>query len=168
MKSIGSSPISTARRARLGRVTAKGVWDVVKAAAADAVIKKLAPYDLQRTCARLCQPRSATSASNRSSGAWSTTPWALSLKRERDWRPATGRTDDRPPLRDYSGAIAAERHHAHLHKTCAPHIRQRRATQRCGTCALQSRSWRQSHHRASSWRQASTGRGSSWPGRRRS
>jgi integrase len=35
-------------------MTAKVIWDVVKAAAADAGIEKLAPHDLRRTCARLC------------------------------------------------------------------------------------------------------------------
>ena len=35
-------------------MTAKVVWDVVRAAAARADIKKLAPHDLRRTCARLC------------------------------------------------------------------------------------------------------------------
>jgi site-specific recombinase XerD len=32
----------------------KVLWDVVRAAAADAGIDKLAPHDLRRTCARLC------------------------------------------------------------------------------------------------------------------
>jgi integrase len=35
-------------------VTAKVLWDVVRAAAARAAISKLAPHDLRRTCARLC------------------------------------------------------------------------------------------------------------------
>ena len=35
-------------------MTAKVVWDVVRAAAASAGIDKLAPHDLRRTCARLC------------------------------------------------------------------------------------------------------------------
>ena len=35
-------------------MTAKVIWDVVKAAAAHAGIEKLAPHDLRRTCARLC------------------------------------------------------------------------------------------------------------------
>ena len=44
---------------KLGRVwgngmTAKVLWDVVRRAAADAGIAKLAPHDLRRTCARLC------------------------------------------------------------------------------------------------------------------
>lgn len=44
---------------RVGRVwgdgmTAKVRWDVVRAAAAEAGIDKLAPHDLRRTCARLC------------------------------------------------------------------------------------------------------------------
>jgi integrase len=44
---------------RFGRVwghgmTAKVLWDVVRAAAAGAGIAKLAPHDLRRTCARLC------------------------------------------------------------------------------------------------------------------
>ncbi len=44
---------------RRGRVwgtgmTAKVLWDVVRAAAAEAGIDKLAPHDLRRTCARLC------------------------------------------------------------------------------------------------------------------
>jgi integrase len=30
------------------------LWDVVRAAAAEAGIEKLAPHDLRRTCARLC------------------------------------------------------------------------------------------------------------------
>jgi integrase len=44
---------------KVGRVwgngmTAKVLWDVVRAAAAEAGIAKLAPHDLRRTCARLC------------------------------------------------------------------------------------------------------------------
>ncbi len=44
---------------RAGRVwgegmTAKVIWDVVKAAATHAAIEKRAPHDLRRTCARLC------------------------------------------------------------------------------------------------------------------
>jgi integrase len=44
---------------KVGRVwgdgmTAKVLWDVVRAAAAAAGIAKLAPHDLRRTCARLC------------------------------------------------------------------------------------------------------------------
>lgn len=44
---------------KLGRVwgngmTAKVLWDVVRHAAAEAGITKLAPHDLRRTCARLC------------------------------------------------------------------------------------------------------------------
>jgi integrase len=44
---------------KVGRVwgngmTAKVLWDVVRAAAADSGIAKLAPHDLRRTCARLC------------------------------------------------------------------------------------------------------------------
>jgi integrase len=35
-------------------MTAKVLWDVVRRAAADAGIEKLAPHDLRRTCARLC------------------------------------------------------------------------------------------------------------------
>jgi len=35
-------------------LTAKVLWDVVRAAATDAGIDKLAPHDLRRTCARLC------------------------------------------------------------------------------------------------------------------
>jgi integrase len=35
-------------------MTAKVLWDVVRRAAADAGIAKLAPHDLRRTCARLC------------------------------------------------------------------------------------------------------------------
>ena len=35
-------------------MTAKILWDVVRAAAASAGIEKLAPHDLRRTCARLC------------------------------------------------------------------------------------------------------------------
>ena len=35
-------------------MTAKVIWDVVKAAARHAGIEKLAPHDLRRTCARLC------------------------------------------------------------------------------------------------------------------
>jgi integrase len=35
-------------------VTAKVLWDVVRAAAAKSGIEKLAPHDLRRTCARLC------------------------------------------------------------------------------------------------------------------
>jgi site-specific recombinase XerD len=44
---------------KVGRVwgdgmTAKVLWDVVRTAASDAGIDKLAPHDLRRTCARLC------------------------------------------------------------------------------------------------------------------
>jgi integrase len=35
-------------------MSAKVLWDVVRAAAARAGIEKLAPHDLRRTCARLC------------------------------------------------------------------------------------------------------------------
>jgi site-specific recombinase XerD len=35
-------------------MTAKVLWDVVRAAAARAGIEKLAPHDLRRTCARFC------------------------------------------------------------------------------------------------------------------
>ena len=35
-------------------ITAKVLWDVVRHAAAEADIAKLAPHDLRRTCARLC------------------------------------------------------------------------------------------------------------------
>jgi site-specific recombinase XerD len=35
-------------------MTAKVLWDVVRAAAAAAGIAKLAPHDLRRNCARLC------------------------------------------------------------------------------------------------------------------
>ena len=35
-------------------MSAKVIWDVVRAAAARAGIDKLAPHDLRRTCARLC------------------------------------------------------------------------------------------------------------------
>jgi integrase len=35
-------------------ITAKVLWDVVRAAAASAGIDKLAPHDLRRSCARLC------------------------------------------------------------------------------------------------------------------
>jgi integrase len=35
-------------------MTAKVLWDVVRHAAAEAGITKLAPHDLRRTCARLC------------------------------------------------------------------------------------------------------------------
>lgn len=35
-------------------MTAKVLWDVVRHAAAEAAIAKLAPHDLRRTCARLC------------------------------------------------------------------------------------------------------------------
>lgn len=53
---------SSSRRgasSKLGRVwgngmTAKVLWDVVRHAAAEAGITKLAPHDLRRTCARLC------------------------------------------------------------------------------------------------------------------
>jgi integrase len=37
-------------------MSAKVLWDVVRAAAARAGIDKLDPYDLRRTCARLCHP----------------------------------------------------------------------------------------------------------------
>jgi integrase len=40
---------------RLGdRYDTEGLWEIVKAAAAQADIPKLAPHDLRRTCARLC------------------------------------------------------------------------------------------------------------------
>jgi integrase len=44
---------------KVGRVwgdgmTAKVLWDVVRTAATDAGLDKLAPHDLRRTCARLC------------------------------------------------------------------------------------------------------------------
>jgi len=44
---------------RRGRIWGDGMspkvlWDVVRAAAAQAGIEKLAPHDLRRTCARLC------------------------------------------------------------------------------------------------------------------
>jgi integrase len=35
-------------------MTPKVIWDVVRTAAAQAGIEKLAPHDLRRTCARLC------------------------------------------------------------------------------------------------------------------
>jgi integrase len=35
-------------------MSAKVLWDVVRAAAARAGVDKLAPHDLRRTCARLC------------------------------------------------------------------------------------------------------------------
>ena len=35
-------------------MSAKVLWDVVRAAAARAGIDKLAPHDLRRTCVRLC------------------------------------------------------------------------------------------------------------------
>ena len=35
-------------------MTAKVLWDVVRAAATEAGVAKLAPHDLRRTCARLC------------------------------------------------------------------------------------------------------------------
>src|SRR5882762_1875228 len=40
-------------------MSAKVLWDVVRAAAARAGIEKLAPHDLRRTCARLCHSRAA-------------------------------------------------------------------------------------------------------------
>ena len=45
---------------KAGRVWGDGMspkvlWEVVRAAAARAGIDKLAPHDLRRTCARLCQ-----------------------------------------------------------------------------------------------------------------
>ncbi len=72
-------------------MTAKVIWDVVKAAATHAGIEKLAPHDLRRTCARLChlaggeldqiqfllfrfRRRNGISAASRSSDAPSTTP----------------------------------------------------------------------------------------------
>ena len=44
------------RRGRVWRtgMTATVLWDVVRVAAAEAGIEKLAPHDLRRTCARLC------------------------------------------------------------------------------------------------------------------
>lgn len=35
-------------------MTPKVLWEIVKKAAEDAGIEKLAPHDLRRTCARLC------------------------------------------------------------------------------------------------------------------
>ena len=35
-------------------MTAKALWEVVRGAASNAGITKLAPHDLRRTCARLC------------------------------------------------------------------------------------------------------------------
>lgn len=46
--------ISTLGRVWGNGMTAKVLWDVVRWAAADAGIAKLAPHDLRRTCARLC------------------------------------------------------------------------------------------------------------------
>jgi len=46
--------INKAGRVRGEGMTAKVIWDVVKAAARHAGIEKLAPHDLRRTCARLC------------------------------------------------------------------------------------------------------------------
>jgi len=46
--------ISKAGRVWGDGMTAKVIWDVVRAAAARAGIEKLAPHDLRRTCARLC------------------------------------------------------------------------------------------------------------------
>ena len=48
------------RVSRTGRIlgpgiTAKAVWHIVKQAARAAGIAKLAPHDLRRSCARLCQ-----------------------------------------------------------------------------------------------------------------
>jgi hypothetical protein len=78
-------------------MTAKVLWDVVRAAAAAAGIDKLAPHDLRRTCARLCHLAGGeldqiqfllgmcrfrrpndTSGVSRSSDAPSTTAWASS------------------------------------------------------------------------------------------
>jgi site-specific recombinase XerD len=54
----GEGPIFR-RVNRLGKVLGKGItpkaiWHIVKAAACQAGIEKLAPHDLRRTCARLC------------------------------------------------------------------------------------------------------------------
>jgi hypothetical protein len=46
--------ISKAGQVRGDGMTAKVLWDVVRAAAAGAGIEKLARHDLRRTCARLC------------------------------------------------------------------------------------------------------------------
>lgn len=51
--------LASIQQRKVGRVwgdgmTAKVLWDVVRAAAAAAGIDKLAPHDLRRTCARLC------------------------------------------------------------------------------------------------------------------
>jgi hypothetical protein len=92
-------------------MTAKVIWDVVKAAAKHAGIEKLAPHDLRRTCARLCHPLVANStrfnscwdmcrfrrqndtwAASRSSGARSTTPWGLSPNHQREQGHRKGRT----------------------------------------------------------------------------
>ena len=56
---------------KLGRVwgngmTAKVLWDVVRHAAAEAGIAKLAPHDLRRTCARLCHLAGGSPTARRS------------------------------------------------------------------------------------------------------
>jgi len=45
----------TARSARGDRISVKAIWHIVKDSAKKADIPNLAPHDLRRTCARLCQ-----------------------------------------------------------------------------------------------------------------
>jgi len=52
-------------------MTPKVLWEVVKDAAGQAGIEKLAPYDLRRTCARLCHLAGAEN-STRFSSCWDT------------------------------------------------------------------------------------------------
>jgi hypothetical protein len=99
-------------------MTAKVLWDVVRAAAAREGIDRLAPHDLRRTCARLChlaggaldqiqfllghvstRRRSATSAASRSFGTRSTTFLASSPIR---LDAAVGRANAGSALRDSS------------------------------------------------------------------
>jgi len=90
-------------------ITPKAVWHVVKAAAKRSEIKGLAPHDLRRTCARLCQVaggeldqiqflpghasvrrQSDTSAVSRNFATPSTTTWASRFPDASAPRPPTG------------------------------------------------------------------------------
>jgi integrase len=84
---ITSGAVSRAidRRGRVwgNEMTDKVLWDVVRTAAAEAGIEKLAPHDLRRTCARLCHLAGGELDPMRRDG--------------------TGRADPRSALRDLSG-----------------------------------------------------------------
>jgi hypothetical protein len=118
-------------------MTAKVLWDVVRAAAAHAGIDKLAPHDLRRTCARLCHlaggeldqiqfllghvsiqttellgmQAEAAARGERHDGA--------RIRRRGVTEP--GRTShDRPSLRDFSGVDLQDRQVSRSRLTIAP------------------------------------------------